>query len=306
MLAVAAAVVAVIAPAAWFATAAPGGVSAVAISTPTAPGQLGRVLSVKTHGRVRHYRLFVPAHTRGGPRPLLVALHPLNWTATRFERTAGLDAGGEAHGVVIAYPEGLGHSWDAGTCCGYAFRHRTNDVAFVLAVVADVERRLDIDRRRVAVTGFSNGALMSYRLVCERADVFSSAVAVAGDDVAPRCAPPRPLSLLHVHGARDNLIPLDGIASSDLDRAGFPAAATSVQRIAAADGCTGAGVTSTPAIVLWTATGCTAGVQVRLVTASALGHHYPSGAADAARYGLDMRDLTWQFLETTWSQPRAA
>jgi polyhydroxybutyrate depolymerase len=301
MLAAAAAVAAVVAPAAWVATAAPGALRAAAISTPTRPGQLGRLVSVRVHGHIRHYRVFVPRHAPRGPLPLLVALHPLNGTATRFERTSGLDAGAEAHGVVVAYPDGLGRSWDAGTCCGYAVRHKVSDVDFVLRVVADAERRLPIDTHRVAVTGFSNGALMSYRLACERPDVFSAAVPVAGDVVVPRCAPRAPVALLHVHGARDPLIPLAGLASSALDPAGFPPAAGSVERIATADGCSGAGVTSSPGIVLWTATGCRPGSLVEFVTVATLGHHYPSGPADARRYGLDMSGLTWQFLESVWS-----
>jgi len=301
VLAAAVAVGAVVAPAAWFAEAASDGLREAAISAPTQPGHLGRQVTLHVDGHTRHYRLFVPAGTSSGPRPLLVALHPLNYTATKFERSAGLDAGADTHGVVIAYPDGLGHSWDAGTCCGYAVRHHVDDVDFVVRVVADVERHLAIDPRRVAVTGFSNGGLMSYRMACERPDVFSAAIPVAGDIVSPRCTPPGRISLLHVHGARDPVIPLDGLTSSALDPAGFPPAAASAQRIAAADGCHGAGVTTTPGIVVWTATGCTNSVLVELVTVASLGHHYPSGQADARRYGLDMRQLTWQFLDSVWS-----
>ena len=302
MLAVAVALSAVIGPAAWFASAAPGALGEASISTPTRPGHLGKLMTITVHGRDRHYRVFVPSHSRPGPRPLLVVLHPLNSSSVRFERTAGLDSGADAHDVVLVYPDGLGHSWDAGTCCGYAVRHHVADVDFILRVVRDVQRRLTIDPHRIAVTGFSNGALMSYRLVCERADVFDAAVAVAGDVVAPQCRPVRPVALLHVHGVRDPLIPLAGNVSSDLDPSGFPAAAASVGRIATADGCSGSGATTSPGLVVWTATGCAGTTPVEFVTVEQLGHHYPSGTADARRYAVNMDDLTWQFLGSLWSR----
>jgi polyhydroxybutyrate depolymerase len=287
---------AVAAPAAWFAGAQPE-----AVRTVSAGGHEVQVVSLAVGDRTRHYRLFVPPARTSGPRPLLVALHPLNGSAARFEQTSGLDRGAATDGVVVAYPDGLGRSWDAGTCCGYAVRHRVDDVGFVARVVADVARRVSIDPARVAVTGFSNGALMSYRLACERPDLFRAAVAVAGDMIAPRCAPARPVALLHVHGTRDPLIPLAGVASSRLDPAGFPPASTSVERVAAADRCSGATTSTEPSTVTWTAVGCAAGTPVRLVTVAGLGHHYPTGAADATRFGVDMSTLTWSFLSAAWA-----
>jgi len=154
---------------------------------------------------------------------------------------------------------------------------------------------------RIAVTGFSNGALMSYRLACERPDLFHVAVVVAGDVVGPRCNPAQPVALLHVHGARDGLIPLSGIASSSLDPAGFPPAAASVEQIAVTDGCTGAATGALEYGTDWTATGCAADDTVELITLTALGHHYPAGAADRTRYGLDMSTLTWSFVRAAWT-----
>lgn len=298
MLAVIAAVVALAAPAAWFATSAqPDSVRVVSSSA----GRVTSVVSFSFGGRTRSYRMFAPPATSGTRRALLVALHPLRGSAAAFERDSGLDAGAEAAGAVVVYPEGLGHSWDAGTCCGYAVRHHVDDVRFLVRVVADVSRRLPIDPSRVALTGFSNGALMSYRLVCERPDLFHVAAIVAGDVVGPRCNPARPIALLHVHGARDGLIPLSGIATSGLDPSGFPPAAASVERIAVADGCTAASTGSLSYGFDWTATGCDDNETVELITLTALGHHYPAGASDRARYGLDMSQLTWSFAQTAWT-----
>jgi len=261
----------------------------------------GRVTSAIVGDGSRSYRLFVPRHLPSGRHALLVALHPLHWNAAKFERGARLDAGASDADAVIAYPDGEHGSWAAGTCCGYAAAHDVADVDFLVGVVASVERRVPIDPRRIAVTGFSNGGLMSYRLLCERPDVFRTAVVVAGDIVTAPCAAGRDINLLHVHGARDAFIPIDGITTSPLDAGGFPPATTSVARIATADGCTGATTSSIGALLRWTATGCADGARVQLLTVGTLSHHYPVGDRDAARYGVDASTLTWSFLRSVWS-----
>jgi polyhydroxybutyrate depolymerase len=295
--AVVVAIAALAAPAAWFATAAQPDATTVVVSATGAPS----LVSFSVDGRQRSYRLFVPPPIAGTRHPLLLALHPLGGNALKFERLSGLDEGAVAAGAVVVYPDGLGHSWDAGTCCGYAVRHRVDDVRFLTRVVADVQRRLPIDPNRIAVTGFSNGALMSYRLGCERSDLFHVAVVVAGGAVGPRCNPATPVALLHVHGARDALIPLSGVPSSDLDPAVFPPAAASIERIAVADSCTGATTGDVPYGVDWTATGCTGDRTVELITLAAMGHHYPTGSVDRARFGVDMATLTWSFVQTAWA-----
>ena len=297
-LAIVVAVVALAAPAAWFATSAQPDAVRVVSST---DGRVTSVVSFPYGGKTRSYRLFVPAAPHGTRRALLVALHPLGGSAAKFERVSGLDRRAAAAGAIVVYPDGLGHSWDAGTCCGYAVRHHIDDVRFLVHVVADVSRRLPVDPSRIALAGFSNGALMSYRLLCERPDLFHVAAVVAGDVVGPRCNPARPVAIVHVHGARDRLIPLSGVATSFLDRAGFPPAAASIERLAVADECTGASAGSLGYGTDWSATGCDDNETVELITLSALTHHYPAGAADRARYGLDMSALTWSFAQAAWA-----
>lgn len=286
---------AVVIPTAFFASAQSQSLRVVA----AAGGQV-QIVSLHVDGRHRSYRLFVPAGLPDHAHTLLLAMHWLNGTAAHFEASYGLDRGALANNAVIAYPDGLGRSWDAGSCCGYAVRHRIDDLKFLLRVVADVEHRVHINPDRVAVTGFSNGALMSYRLICSRPDVFRVAVAVAGDLVAPACQPSRPVSLLHVHGVRDRVIPIAGMHISPIDRDGFPPAADSVAHVADVDRCSGATTTSNALTITWAARGCASGAQVRFITSQTLAHHYPTGPTAMATYGVDMPPLTWSFLRTAW------
>ena len=294
----AAAVAGITAPAAWLASAAqPEAARVVAERS----DQAVRVVTFPYDGANRRYRIFAPPHPSSPTRGLLLVLHPFGGSAARFEQQSGLDRRAATANSVVVYADGLGHSWDAGTCCGYAVRHHVDDVRFLTRVIGDVERRFPIDPHRVAVTGFSNGALMSYRLVCERPDVFSVAVAVAGDAIGPRCNPALPVSMLHVHGARDGVIPLSGEPTSPLDRSGFPPAAASIERLAVADQCLDATTTETTNGVQWTALGCAGNADVQLLTVANLNHHYPSGRTDGARFGIDMSNLTWSFLQSVWA-----
>jgi len=257
-----------------------------------------RLVPLHAGGLARDYRLFVPAGRRHA-RPLLLALHQLHGSALEWERRSGLDAGAAAADVVVAYPDGFEHSWNAGTCCQPAAGRRIDDVAFLRAVVADLASRTSVDLSRVAVTGFSNGALMSYRFVCTAADAARVAVAVAGDLVAGACRPSRPISVLHVHGGRDVVIPIGGAARSPIDPAGFPPARTSIGLVAAADGCASGADAGSGELSMWRAIGCRGGAQVELLTSGPLGHTYPVGRA-ASGYGVDMSSLTWEFLATVW------
>jgi polyhydroxybutyrate depolymerase len=252
-------------------------------------------------GAQRRYRIFVPPTAQTARRGLLLVLHQLGGSAARFEQQSGLDRRAAAADAVVVYADGLGHSWDAGTCCGYAVRHQVDDVRFLTRVIAEVESRVSIDPARIAVTGFSNGGLMAYRLLCERSDLLSVAVVVAGDAVGPRCNPALPVAMLHVHGGRDGIIPLSGAPTSPLAAAGFPPAAASIERLAVADECSDATTTTLPNGVEWAATGCDGNVAVRLMTVANLNHHYPSGATDRLRYGVDMSALTWSFVQSAWS-----
>ena len=159
-----------------------------------------RVIALSYDGVTRDYRLFVPGHLAARAHPLLVAIHQLHGSAVGFERRTRLDAGAEQRGVVVVYPDGLGHSWNAGTCCQPAAGQSVDDVGFLTAVIADVSRRVHIDSHRVAVTGFSNGRTTA-----------PEAVEVLGQNL-------NPAGIKMSSSSVSNLIKLDvkGIKSADI------------------------------------------------------------------------------------------
>src|SRR5437870_980175 len=105
--------------------------SSVVSSAPAPNGAAGTtwVMSLPYGGLQRSYRLFVPTALPSGPRPLVLMLHGLQTTASWME-LRGTDVGAAATGTLIAYPEGIGESWNSGVCCGDAHLAGLDDTGF--------------------------------------------------------------------------------------------------------------------------------------------------------------------------------
>ena len=50
--------------------------------------------------------------------PLVVVLHGARGTAADMRANLGWDALADREGLVVAYPDGLDRTWNAGRCCG--------------------------------------------------------------------------------------------------------------------------------------------------------------------------------------------
>lgn len=104
---------------------------------------------------------------------------------------------------------------ECGTCgnCGWSACH--DDVGFLRSLVQEVSSELAVDRSRVFIGGFSNGAMMANRIACEASELFA-AVALLGGRLEPgfECTPSRKIPLLQINGGMDRTVPPDGSVSS--------------------------------------------------------------------------------------------
>jgi polyhydroxybutyrate depolymerase len=180
------------------------------------------------------YIVHLPPGYDGTKRtPLVLNWHGLTSYASQQEMFSGMDPVADSKGFVLVYPDSPDKSWNAGTCCSSATTR--DDVGFAIALVDLIESQTCIDSKRVYTTGMSNGAFMSYRLGCERADVFAAIAPVAGKVGIPNCKPSRPVPLMAFHGTADPLVPYyTGTLSADnLD------VPDTVKKWATGNGCSG-------------------------------------------------------------------
>jgi polyhydroxybutyrate depolymerase len=210
-------------------------------SSDAGPGDGGRDPLVLA----RPFDVTVPVGYRPGtPVPLVVVLHGYTATAQVQDMYFGMSRLAQSRGFLVALPNGLRDDtlqqyWNAtDACC--AFGKTNDDVAYLTAVIRDVQARYSVDPKRVFLIGHSNGGFMSHRLACDRAGLIAGIVALAGNTWADptKCTPSEGVAVLQVHGTLDPVIAYNGGAT--VGQPPYPSAKDSVRTWGAKNGCTGA------------------------------------------------------------------
>jgi polyhydroxybutyrate depolymerase len=169
-------------------------------------GDSAHILTVD--GSQRTYHLHVPA-SLGHRAALVVVLHGGKGTGLAAEQTMGWDAVADRVGAVVAYPDGVGRTWNAGGgCCGTSAATGIDDVTFISRLVHQLLGDTRISPDRVYATGGSNGGMLTYALACST-PIFAAIAPVAATQLG-ECRDPHPTSVLHIHGSADQLVRYDG------------------------------------------------------------------------------------------------
>ncbi|MCU1282065.1 MAG: hypothetical protein JWM53_5611 [bacterium] len=188
----------------------------------------------------RPYDFDQPAgYDAGKSYPLIVLLHGFGADGFAQDAYFGFAQLADARGVFVAHPDGTlnaGNSrfWNATDACCDEQGSGVDDVAYLNAVVDDMEQNFNIDTKRVFFVGHSNGGFMSHRMACDAAGRVAAIVALAGDNWqdASKCNPSAPVAVLQVHGDADMVVPYNGAGL-------MPSAKQSVASWAQKNGCSG-------------------------------------------------------------------
>lgn len=227
-------------------------------------------------GLSRSYELYVPTKrpmSQNGTTlayPLLIVLHGSGASGDDMREMTKLDSIGEAMRWVVAFPNGergagglFPSDWDAGTCCGAAGREHIDDVGFIQATIDTIQANLPIDKRRIYVAGFSDGARMAHTLACALAGRITAIAAVSGSMKDDACVPSRTMPVIAIHGDADDIVPYDEDSETLPPKPVSGVSASlppSMQFWAATNSCT-AGTTTqySPHVKLTSVTKCTSG-----------------------------------------------
>lgn len=181
-----------------------------------------------SHGGVeRAYYVHVPSgHPASHPLPVLILLHGGGGSAAQALTDYPLLPISDREGFLLVAPNGSGPlpaekllTFNSGFGFGYAHNHHVDDTGFIRALITELARTYHIDRRRVYLTGMSNGAVLCHYAAGANADLIAGIAPVVGtaggsdSDRTPLTWPARPTRALDVilfNGALDQHIPLEG------------------------------------------------------------------------------------------------
>lgn len=142
----------------------------------------------------------------GKTKAVILAFHGGGGQPTKFDQVAGqFGEAASREGFTVIYPEGLGKQWNDGRA---AIGSHQDDVAFFDAILSDLAlKNYPVDK--VFATGISNGAMFSFRLVCERSERLLAIAPVAAG--IPKhletCHPKSPVSVVQFFGSKDPIVP---------------------------------------------------------------------------------------------------
>lgn len=278
------------------------------------PGDYSREIVCEDIERL--YSVHVPkSYDKTKPTPLVLAYHGLGLPLMMMPSYCGLDATSEKHGFIVVYPGGINTSWNAGGRKGPLAQMRADDVRFTNELLDELEKVLNIDKRRVYATGMSNGAMMCYKLANELSGRIAAIAPVSGAMTYSEITSKRPVPVIHFHGTDDGVVPyaegrdmIGGLIS-------FANAPESVAAWAKFDGCKGKPVVSE--LPDKEADGTTVskedfgagkeGSEVVFYTIKGGGHTWPGVKPPienisekflgATTYDINANEMIWQFFE---------
>lgn len=279
-------------------------------------------------GTTYSVRITVPLAPAAKPLPLVLDLHGSNSNGTSQATISGLDAIAEREQFIVVEPSGVipipttnplpegNWAWNVPgvptTAGAFPPADARDDVAFLSAVIEQVDAAGCVDDRRVYATGFSGGGRMASALACARPDLIAAIAPVAGlragrpDPAdtstvdAASCQPARSVAVVTFHGDDDFVNPYPG--SNDL-RWGYSvdlALATWADLNDCRRGPTVTTVSSEVAKISYTQCDQRADVVAYRVLGG--GHTWPGTSVDLSVLGyttqqISASELMWEFFD---------
>lgn len=222
-------------------------------------------------GVTRTFALHVPSTFQKNAGALVIVLHGSESNGQNAEGNTGFSALADQVGFAVVYPDGLTNP--AGqTDWAYFFNDFTDDVAFLRQLINTLQTNVGPDPKKIYVTGFSAGALMSDRMGVEASDLVAAIGPVEGALFSGTSSQPvpsaiGPVSVIVLHGDSDNTVHYCGSSTDASQEESFNYWAGS-----SANSCSSLDTTSPlcdaqgniTAVVEKDATGCSANTEVKI------------------------------------------
>lgn len=258
---------------------------------------------VTLDGQKRRWLTIVPPSAGGVPAAgVVVVLHGVGGRGMDMRPTVALEPLASPAGVVLVFPDAFGGAWNDGRPGADPVVAGTSvdDMRFLRLVIDETVSRTGAPPGRVAVVGFSAGAVMASRVGCDLADRVAAIALVggsAGQGFERSCRPAQAVATMLVAGSADGIVPYGGgrVADWGTRKRGFVAAVDDVFSFWSAQaGCAPAAApvaaVGSPAVSEVRAADCRAGTAVVRYRVNGGGHEW----FRAPRF--DTTGAVWQFV----------
>jgi polyhydroxybutyrate depolymerase len=262
----------------------------------------------------REYYLYTPTNLQPNRSvPLVIGLHGGHGKPQGFAKSTKFNDLAQKQGFIIAYPAGIDRGWNDGR--DSKTLPTQDDVAFIRAVIDDIQKNYQIDPSRIYATGISNGGFMTQRLACELGDRISAFASVASMMAAPpssACKSSPPVAMLMINSPVDRFVPWQGGTMTRGAGGAILSVAEMTNFWRTKHGCTEKPIVTTvksnaPAdgtkVIVADHRTCQSGREVVQVTIAGGGHTWPGGSNQpAALVGvtsnqIDATSYIWDFFQ---------
>ena len=277
---------------------------------------------IKVNGNTRTFDIQIPFELEPSMRyPLLIALHGRAGNAKTIEYISQLTKLAKKRKFIVVYPNGYGlpgryfYSWNAGFCCGLAYEDKSNDIKYIKMLINSVVESYPINKDQIFITGISNGAMMAYALGTELNGLIKGIAPIAGtigvrsthtSEINTISTPRAPLSVLIIHGLKDNRVPFNGGYGRNDKSFSFLPVSEAVNFWVKADKCSTIPkieYLSGNSVIKESFTGGTNGSQVVLYKIIEGSHSWPGGKKTLGDDGIpcnkkicDASEIIWDFF----------
>ena len=153
--------------------------------------------TITSEGQKREYLQYAPSDL-GSKRPLIISCHGMNQSA-KYQWDALKDAKtlADKEKFVIVLPEGINSGWDISG---------DRDINLIKDLIAQMKKDFDIDEKRVYLSGFSMGGMLTYHAMNKIPDVIAAFAPISGYPMwGFTYTGKRAIPVIHHHGTGDDV-----------------------------------------------------------------------------------------------------
>jgi polyhydroxybutyrate depolymerase len=146
--------------------------------------------------------------------PIILVLHGYDNVVEDMGTYSEMDKMAEKAQFIAVYPQGTKnvngyYTWNAGDQY-IEWTQNANDVFFIDSLIKFLVLNYPVDTSRIYIAGHGNGSMMAYRLAAELSDQIAAIACISGQMVDNPAIPSQAVSIMHVHGDSDIILPHTG------------------------------------------------------------------------------------------------